>query len=61
MTFSGQRTRGLIRQWPSSTLSYTKETITVRLDKDVRRPLARVVKLSLEELELLKFMANKFL
>lgn len=29
-----------------STLSYVKETITVRLDKDVARLLARAVKLS---------------
>lgn len=32
--------------WPCSTLSYMKGTITVRLDKDVMRLLARVVKLS---------------
>lgn len=38
--------RSLIRQWPCSTLSYMKEAITVRLDKDVGRLLARVVKLS---------------
>ena len=37
---------GLIRQWACSTLSYMKEAITVRLDKDVGRLLARVVKLS---------------
>lgn len=37
---------GLKSGQPRSTLSYMKETITVRLDKDVARLLARVVKLS---------------